>query len=49
MPFQPNRPYNDLAAPPPEDLETKAVLKACIEERAARDQPFGRPASSVLV
>ncbi|MBO6538785.1 MAG: Fic family protein [Rhizobiaceae bacterium] len=36
MPFQPDRPYNDLPdLPPPKELETKAVLKACIEARTA--------------
>lgn len=36
MPFQPNRPYNDLPILPPyKDVETKAVLKACIAARAA--------------
>ncbi len=36
MPFQPNRPYNDPPTlPPREDVETKAVLKACIAARAA--------------
>tara|TARA_R110000787_G_scaffold9696_11_gene33615 strand:- start:2403 stop:3533 length:1131 start_codon:yes stop_codon:yes gene_type:complete len=36
MPFRPDRPYNDLPPlPPREDVETKAVLKACIEARAA--------------
>lgn len=36
MSFDPARPYNDLPAlPPTRDVETKAVLKACIEARAA--------------
>jgi Fic family protein len=36
MPFRPDRPYNDLPALPPRaDVETKAVLKACIAARAA--------------
>lgn len=36
MPFRPDRPYNDLPAlPPSTDVETKAVLKACIAARAA--------------
>jgi len=36
MPFRPDRPYNDLPAlPPSADVETKAVLKACIAARAA--------------
>lgn len=36
MSFRPDRPYNDLPVLPPlEDVETKAVLKACIEARAA--------------
>lgn len=34
--FNPQRPYNDLPMlPPPGDIETKAVLKACIYARAA--------------
>src|SRR4051794_27633403 len=34
--WHPERPFNDLAPLPPEaDLETKAVLKACISARAA--------------
>jgi len=36
MPFRPNSPYNDLPSlPPGGDIETKAVLKACIGARAA--------------
>lgn len=36
MSFRPDRPFNDLPAlPPVRDIETKAVLKACIEARAA--------------
>lgn len=36
MSFRPDRPFNDLPAlPPAQDVETKAVLKACIEARAA--------------
>jgi hypothetical protein len=36
MPFRPDRPYNELPPlPPGEDVETKAVLKACIAARAA--------------
>jgi hypothetical protein len=36
MLFDPSRPYNDLPAlPPARDLESKAVLKACIKARAA--------------
>ena len=36
MSFDPALPYNDLPAlPPSQDVETKAVLKACIEARAA--------------
>ena len=36
MRFKPQRPYNDLPLLPPEAvLETRAVLKACIEARAA--------------
>lgn len=34
--FDPNRPFNDLPALPPRaDIESKAILKACIEARAA--------------
>lgn len=34
--FDPRRPYNDLPAlPPAADIETKAILKACIDARAA--------------
>jgi len=37
MLFQPNRPCNDRAGlPPSEDVETKAVLKACIAAGAVR-------------
>lgn len=36
MTFQPDRPYNELPALPPDQaLETTAVLKACIEARSA--------------
>jgi Fic family protein len=36
MPFDPSKPYNDLPAlPPGVDLESRAVLKACISARAA--------------
>ncbi|EJN02517.1 Fic family protein [Phyllobacterium sp. YR531] len=36
MPFQAQRPYNGLPLlPPQKDVETKVVLKACIEARAA--------------
>lgn len=36
MSFDPNRPFNALPALPPKaDIETRAVLKACIEARAA--------------
>lgn len=36
MLFHPTKPYNDLPdLPPPVEVETKAVLKACIEARAA--------------
>ncbi len=36
MGFDPSRPYNDLPdLPPAVDLETKAVLKACVRARAA--------------
>jgi len=36
MSFDPARPYNDLPAlPPSQDVETKPVLKVCVEARAA--------------
>lgn len=36
MPFNPTKPYNDLPPLPPKaDMETRTVLKACIEARAA--------------
>lgn len=36
MSWQPDKPYNDLPMLPPQvELETKTVLKACIEARAA--------------
>ena len=36
MAFDPSKPYNDLPPLPPRvDIETRAVLKACIEARAA--------------
>jgi hypothetical protein len=36
MAFDPSKPYNDLPLlPPGADLETRVVLKACIEARAA--------------
>ena len=36
MAFDPSKPYNDLPALPPRvDVESRAVLKACIEARAA--------------
>ena len=36
MAFDPNQPYNDLPGlPPAVDIETKPLLKACIEARAA--------------
>ena len=36
MAFRPDHAFNDLPAlPPAQDIETKAVLKACIEARAA--------------
>ena len=36
MAFDPGKPYNDLPQLPPQaDIETRAVLKACIEARAA--------------
>lgn len=36
MPFDPTRPFDDLPAlPPTADIESRALLKACIEARAA--------------
>jgi Fic family protein len=36
MPWAPQKPFNDIPLlPPVEELETKAVLKLCIEARAA--------------
>ena len=36
MPFDPQRPYDDLPAlPPAADIESRPLLKACIEARAA--------------
>ncbi len=36
MPFKADRPYNDLPPlPPPVEMETHNVLKACVEARAA--------------
>lgn len=36
MPYDPARPYNDLPLLPPQaELESRAVLKACVEARAA--------------
>jgi len=36
MPFQPDRAFNDLPdLPPGQEVETRAVLKACIDARAA--------------
>ena len=54
MAFQPDRAFNDLPAlPPSQDIETKAVLKACIEARAALAElkASGRliPNQSVLI
>jgi Fic family protein len=54
MPFRPDRPYNELPPlPPGEDVETKAVLKACIAARAvlAELQVSGRlnPNQAVLI
>lgn len=35
-PWDPMRPYNDLPSlPPPVDLDTRSVLRACIPARAA--------------
>ena len=54
MAFQPDRAFNDLPAlPPTQDIETKAVLKACIEARTALAElkASGRliPNQSVLI
>ena len=54
MTFRPDRAFNDLPAlPPAQDIETKAVLKACIEARAALAElkASGRliPNQSVLI
>lgn len=54
MAFRPDRAFNDLPAlPPAQDIETKAVLKACIEARAALAElkASGRliPNQSVLI
>jgi len=36
MPWVPEKPFNDIPLlPPAKELETKAVLKLCIEARAA--------------
>ena len=36
MAFDPSKPYDDLPAlPPSAEMESRAVLKACIEARAA--------------
>ena len=36
MSFDPSEPYNDLPnLPPTVEIETKAVLKACVRARAA--------------
>ena len=36
MPFEPTKPYNTLPSLPPQaEIESRAVLKACIEARAA--------------
>ena len=36
MTFDPRKPYNDLPALPPQaEVESRAILKACIEARAA--------------
>src|SRR6266581_9351660 len=36
MAFEPTRPHNELPSlPPPLDVETKAVLKTCVEARSA--------------
>lgn len=51
--WSPNTPYNELPEPPVEDLESKAVLKATVEARAAiasLDQAIQRiPNPAVLV
>ena len=54
MTFQPDRAFNDLPVlPPSQEIETKAVLKACIEARAALAElkASGRliPNQSVLI
>ncbi len=54
MPFRPDRPYNELPALPPKaEIETKPVLKACIEARAALAELKGVgdliPNQSVLI
>lgn len=54
MRFRPDRPYNELPALPPKaEIETKAVLKACIEARAALAELKGVgdliPNQSVLI
>jgi Fic family protein len=54
MPFRPDRPYNDLAALPPKaEIETKPVLRACIEARAGLAELKGVgeliPNQSVLI
>ncbi|MBU6299271.1 MAG: Fic family protein [Alphaproteobacteria bacterium] len=54
MPFRPNQPYNGLPSLPPKaEIETKSVLKACIEARAALAELKGVgdliPNQSVLI
>lgn len=40
--FQPDKPYNDLPLlPPAQELESRTVLKACIEARTALAAPAG--------
>ena len=54
MPFQPDRPYNDLPdLPPDRETETRTILKACIEARAALAEVRGAggliPNQAVLI
>jgi hypothetical protein len=44
MAFDPTRPYNDLPnLPPPAELETRLVLKACVEARVKKSKKGTRP------
>lgn len=54
MTFDPTKPYNDLPLlPPPVELETRPVMKLCIEARAAiadlRRAGLGIPDQAVLI